>query len=74
MIVNNISIYTRTMSDTGIEHTFTKLNIETYTDEQLIELGKNIQHKKIKQRHQYNNDFCFRNKRKEQGEAYYDKN
>ena len=28
------------MSDTGIAHTLTKLNIEAYTNEQLIELGR----------------------------------
>ena len=28
------------MSDTGIEHTLTKLNIEAYTYEQVIEFGK----------------------------------
>ena len=28
------------MSDTRIDHTITKLNIEAYTDEQLIEFGK----------------------------------
>ena len=28
------------MGDTSIEHTLTKLNTETYTDEQLIEFGK----------------------------------
>ena len=30
------------MSDTGIDNTLTKLNIEAYTDEQLIEFGKQI--------------------------------
>ena len=28
------------MTDTGIDHTSSKLNIEAYTDEQLIELGQ----------------------------------
>ena len=28
------------MTDAGIDHTISKLNIEAYTDEQLIELGK----------------------------------
>ena len=30
------------MTDSGIGHTITKLNIEAYTDEQLIELGKKM--------------------------------
>ena len=29
------------MSDTGIDSTISKLNIEAYDDKQLIELGKN---------------------------------
>ena len=36
-----MAIYIRAMTDSGIDHTITKLNIEAYTDEQLIELGKN---------------------------------
>ena len=28
------------MGDTSIEHALTQLNIETYTDEQLVEFGK----------------------------------
>ena len=36
-----MSIYIRTMTDSGIDNTISKLNIEAYTDEQLIELGKN---------------------------------
>ena len=30
------------MSDTSVDHTITKLNIEAYTDEELIEFDKNI--------------------------------
>ena len=39
--IKNISIYLRTMTGVGIGHTISKLNIEAYTDEQPIDLGKN---------------------------------
>ena len=34
------------MIDAGIDRTSSKLNIESYTDEQLIELGNNTAYKK----------------------------
>ena len=80
------------MTDSGIDHTITKLNIEAYTDEQLIALGKNnLIHKEMyrmraynyfqshkeeireKPRNKDNNDNQFRDKRKEQGKASYEK-
>ena len=35
------------MTDSGIDNTISKLNIDAYTDEQLIELGKHTYYKKI---------------------------
>ena len=54
--------------------THSKLNIETYTDEQLMEFGKsNKDETRQKQRTKYNNDFDFRDIQKEHRKTYCEK-